>query len=110
MLLRHLKWSVRDNKYLISLEDEDDPVSFNGNNLYEGMDLILNGKPENFDPLNTFDETVYTEEQKQYMDKLFAELPIAIDIVLYLLTTTNNIELGSYKTRYHIRDWKKISE
>jgi hypothetical protein len=46
----------------------------------------------------------YSVEQKSEWDKLYSELPMALDIILY----NGSFELGKYKTRYHLRDWKKI--
>lgn len=103
-LLKYLRWSLLDNKFLVSTENYlDDPAPYGFDTVYEGMDLILNGKPENFNPLNEL--TSFSDEQIKEWDKLLSELPTAIDIILY----TGTFETGSYKTRYHDRDWKKIS-
>jgi len=84
-LLRHLRWSLNDKNFIISTEDaSEDPAPFGANNLYEGIDLILNGKPADFDPLNTEEIEVYTAEQKAHMDKLYSELPTALDIVVFI--------------------------
>lgn len=105
-LLKHLKWSITDKKFIISTEDaSEDPAPFGANNLYEGMDLILNGKQPNFDPLNTEEIEVYSEEVKAEMDKLYSELPMALDIILF----NGHFELGTYRTKFHDRLWKKIN-
>jgi hypothetical protein len=55
-LLKYLR-SVNKAGFIIGTEDEDeDQAPFVENNLYEAINLILNGIPENFDPLNTEDE------------------------------------------------------
>ena len=72
----------------------------------ESIDLILNGKPENFDPLNTSELREFTSEQIKEWDKLISELPTALDIILNMYN--DKFELGIYKTKYHLRDWKKI--
>jgi len=105
-LLRQLKWSTStDNKTIVSVEDINEPLLFNENNVYEAVDLILNGAPANLDPMNTFDAPVYTPEQIAEWDKLLSELPMALDIILY----NGNFNLGIYKTKFHIRDWKLIN-
>jgi len=52
-LLKHLKWSVNDKGFIVGTENEvEDPAPFGENTLYEAIDLILNGMPEDFDPFN----------------------------------------------------------
>ena len=105
-LLKSLKWGLLENKFIVSAEDiTEDPAPFGVDTLYEGMDLVLNGKPENFDPLSSSEPRTYTEEETSKWDKLISELPTALDIILY----TGSFELGTYKTKYHLRDWKKIT-
>lgn len=105
LLLKNLRWGLLNNQFLVSTESpKEDPAPFGTDTIYEGMDIILNGKPENFDPLND-NGSEYTEEQKKEWDELFSELPTALDIILY----NGHFELGTYKTRYHDRQWKKIS-
>lgn len=102
-LLKHLQWSLMDGKFLVSTEDVSiDVAPFGADNVYEAIDLILNGKPEDFNPLET-SEVNYTQEQKDNWDALLGELPMALDIILY----NGHFELGTYKTRYHSRQWKK---
>jgi hypothetical protein len=106
LLLKNLKWGLLENKFIVSAEDiTEDPAPFGADNIYEGIDLVLNGKPENFDPLNSTELTTYTAEQIAEWDKLISELPTALDIILY----TGSFELGNYKTKYHLKDWKKIN-
>jgi hypothetical protein len=104
-LLKHLKWSLTDNKFIVSAENiAEDPALFGFDNNYEAIDLILNGKPKDFNPLET-SEIIYTQEQKDQWDALLAELPMALDVILY----NGHFELGNYKSKYHIRQWKKSS-
>jgi len=105
-LLKHLRWGVKDKNFLVSTDNPDeDPSSFGENNVYDAIDLILNGRPEKFDPLNTEDIKVYSEEEKETMDKLFEELTLALEVILYV----GSFELGNYKCRFHDRQWKKIA-
>jgi hypothetical protein len=100
-LLKNLRWNLQYGKStFISQFIENDTQELA--NIYEEVDLILNGKPSNFDPLNT-EFKDYTSEQKLEWDKLLSELPTALDIVLF----TNSFELGHYRTKYNIRSWKK---
>lgn len=103
-LLRHLRWSVTDKKFIVSTENiEEDPAPFGENNIYDGIDLILNGRPAKFDPLNTEDIKEYSTEEKENMDRLFLELPLALEVVLF----NGHFQLGKYKTKFHDRVWKK---
>jgi hypothetical protein len=102
-LLKQLKWSLTENKFIVSAEDiSEDPAPFGADNVYEAMDLILNGKPQEFNQLET-SEIVYTQEQKDEWDMLLGELPMALDVILY----NGHFELGKYRSKYHIRQWKK---
>ena len=105
-LLRRLSWSEKDGAIVSLGHDGDDYIPpFGENNLYDAMDIILNGVPEDFDPFNTEEIKEYSEEQKAEWDKLYSELPTVLDIVLY----NGNFEIGTYKTKFHIREWKKIN-
>lgn len=103
-LLKFLKWSLTDKKFIISAENiNEDPSPFGGDNIYDDIDLILNGKPDNFNPLTEDNFRQYSKEQKDKMDMLMSDLPTALDIILY----NGNFELGTYTTRYHDRQWKR---
>ena len=106
LLLKNLRWSVNKNNIICNVADEGDDVAppFGEVNLYEAIDLILNGKPEGLDPLTHDKFPEYSVEQKSEWDKLYSELSMALDIILY----NGSFELSKYKTRYHLRDWKKI--
>ena len=104
-LLKHLRWSMNSKNFILGTEDESiDPAPFGENNIYDALDLILNGIPKDFDPFNTVEIKEYSDEQKAEWDKLYSELPMALDIILY----NGHFELGKYRTKFHLRDWKKI--
>ena len=103
-LLKFLRWSKDKNNLIVNISDDEDSVPFGEDNIYDAIDLILNGRPENFDPFETTETRVYTDEEKAYMDKLYSELPLALDVILF----NQNFELGNYKTKYHDRNWKKL--
>lgn len=105
-LLKHLKWSVNNKGFIVNTEDEEiDPAPFGENNIYEAIDLILNGLPVDFDPLNTEEMKVYSEEQMDAWDKLYVELAVVLDIILF----NGSFELGTYRTKFHDRNWKKVN-
>jgi len=101
-LLKHLRWSLNKENLIVNISSDEDSVIFGENNLYDAIDLILNGMPEDFDPFNTEDLKVYTDEEKAEWDKLYSELPMALDIILF----NGHFELGTYATQYHNRQWK----
>lgn len=109
LLLKHIEWSSLGNGIIVGSKDGLDEeeaeyyVPFGCDTLHEGIDLILNGKASNFDPLNQYEPTEYSKEQKEEWDKLYSELPMALDIIL----TNGSFELGNYACRFGQRDWKK---
>jgi len=103
-LLKHLRWSINKDNLIISVEDEEFKIPFGENNLYDAIDLILNGKPKDFDPLNTSEIKNYSPEQKAEWDKLYAELPMCLSIILQ----KQSFETGIYKTKFHDVNWVKI--
>jgi hypothetical protein len=104
-LLKHLRWSVNKENIISGVSDEGDEIAppFGENNIYDAIDLILNGVPADFDPLNTEEIREYSDEQKAEWDKLYSELPMALDVILF----NGHFELGTYRTKYHDRQWKK---
>ena len=105
-LLKHLRWSINKDNIIngVGIEEGDIAPPFGDNNIYEAIDLILNGKTKEIDLLSYDEFPEYSEEQKSVWDNLYSELPTALDVILY----NGHFELGKYKTRYHIRDWKKL--
>lgn len=105
-LIKHLRWSLTPDKHLLSRGNDNEEYGdspFGGDDVYEDMNTILNGKPENFDPLN--DEGIeLTEEQIEDMKGLLSELPTALDIILY----TGNFQPGYYKSKWYDRNWIKF--
>lgn len=102
-LLKFLRWSVKDN-VIQGISNDEEAVPFGENSIYEAIDLILNGQGD-FDPFTTEELPEYSDEQKEEWDKLYAELPTALEIILF----NGSFELGTYKTKFHDRFWKKIS-
>ncbi len=103
-LLQHLRWSINKKNFIVGTEDEtEDPAPFGENNIYDAMDLMFNGVPKNFNPL-TEEVKEYTPEQKAEWDKLYSELPIALEIILF----NGSFSTGTYKCKFHDRQWKKV--
>lgn len=103
-LLKQMKWGLFEDKFLISAEDViNDSDPFGGNDIYESIDLILNGRPENFDPFNTSEFPEYTQEQKTEWDILISELPTAMNVIMF----NGSFEIGNYRTKFHDRNWIK---
>jgi hypothetical protein len=106
-LLKHLSWNELSKGKQISTSETDSP--FGGFDYYEDMGIILYGKLDDFNPsdpstIETADPFLWSEEQKEEMDQLLSELPLALEVVL----STKSFEPGNYKARFHIREWKKI--
>jgi hypothetical protein len=108
-LLKHLRWSLTSDKYIISKGEDHDAdenkFPFGGDSFYEGINIILNGKPTNFDPFNSDEPEVYSPEQIAKWDKLYSELPMVLDVILY----NQEFKIGTFVSNYQIRDWKRIS-
>lgn len=106
-LVRQLRWSMNQENHIVAIGHDGVEYipPFGENNLYEAIDLILHGIPEDFDPFNTEEAKEYSEEQKAEWDKLYEELPTALDIIMY----NGHFELGVYKTKWHDRQWKKVN-
>lgn len=101
-LLKHLKVKSLDNNIILSIEDGED-IPITDNDKYSYIDLILNGKPANIDPFTHEDIIEYSDEQKAEWDALYAELPMALDVILF----NGHFEIGNYKTKFTDRNWKK---
>jgi hypothetical protein len=103
-LLKHIKWGEYDVE-TNTLKTSEAESPFGGDNLYEDAGLILYGIPDNFSPLD--DSMIeYTDEQKENIDKLMSELPLALEIIL----NNGTVDLGLYKTKWHDRVWKKLNK
>ena len=101
-LIRSLRFRLDDSNN-ITCADMLSP--FGGDNIYDDMNLILNGKPHDFDPMKLPEEL--NVETIENLSSLYAELPVALEIVL----TLNTFETGWYKRKWHDRSgWKPISK
>lgn len=106
LLLKNLRWSINSQGIISGVADEGDEIAppFGEYNIYDAISLILNGKPENVDLLTHDEFFIYTDEQKSEWDKLYSELPTALEIIL----SNNSFEIGTYRAKYHDRNWIKI--
>lgn len=98
-LLRSMRFSATED-FFIANEKEGEYSPFGGDNIYEDMDQIIHGKPENFDPFNG----IHLEDSKiESFKQLLSELPVALEIILSVQT----FEVGHYKRKFHDRSgWK----
>ena len=71
-LLKHLRWSVDDNKVIVNKANEGDEIAppFGFDTIYEAIDLILNGKSADIDPFTHEDLIEYSEEQKAAWEQM----------------------------------------
>ena len=106
-LLKNLSWSLNSENHIVALGHDglESIPPFGEDSLYEAMEIILNGVPQDFDPFDFAKiDKKYSDEQKAEWDKLYEELPTALDLVLY----NGSYELGKYKTKYNVKEWKKL--
>jgi hypothetical protein len=103
-LLKNLQWSVDDNNVIVGIKDEGDEIAppFGMDSIYEAIDLILNGKPSESEDETEF--KTYSKVQKDEWDQLYRELPLALEVIL----SRGSFETGTFKTKYHLRNWEKI--
>ena len=100
-LVKGLRFRMGESFDITASDEYGFNSPFGGSNLYEDIDVILNGKPENFDPM--VDPEPLTEEQESEYSDLFNGLPNALEVVL----TLGTFEVGHYKRKYHDRlGWK----
>jgi hypothetical protein len=99
-LIRGLRFRMDDDNN-ITCADMLSP--FGGDNIYEDMNVILYGKPDDFDPMKLPDELA--QDTVEQLSNLYSELPNALEIVL----TLNTFETGWYKRKWHDRSgWKRL--
>jgi len=106
ILLKFLDWELikDDNNKLSTVIEEGATTPFGGISLVEDIGVMIFGKPEgDFDPINEYG-TQYSDEQEREIGRLFSELPMALEIVLFLQT----FEVGVYKRKWNLKNWKKI--
>lgn len=82
----------------------DNPSPWGGDNALEDVYNIIYGRPDEFDPMNE-DEMTFTDEELEVIKKYISEMPLALDITLFFIG--EEITPGTYKTKYHLRDWRK---
>lgn len=106
VLLSNLRWSV-DNTIIKNISDEYDsvPKPFGALNMFEEIDLLLNGKSMDINILEYDEMPTYSEEQKEEWLKLYNELPRALEVILQ----TKSFEPGDYATKSYFRNWEKIN-
>lgn len=101
LALRKLKidLSFTEDKFGLLSSDDATPAD-----IYEELNLIFYGKTEDTSEFDADVEERYGKEKVDEFHKIMIELPKALDIILY----TGKFEPGIYKTKFHVRDWKKV--
>lgn len=89
----------RDAIYSDNTDDED--ASYAAPSIYEEMSYVL-GIPHIPGTEKDAEGKQYDDEAKSKMDKLFNELPTAINIVMF----TKSFQEGTYRTKFGYADWK----
>ena len=105
-LVKVLNFSIQNGHLTTFTSDENNDEKLNAfgyEDLYDEIGLILYGKPENFDPMGT-ELVSYSEEQKEYMDSLWSDMPIVLELKCFYDTLIP----GTYKRKFHNRNWTKI--
>jgi len=97
-LLRNLTVETIDGKPHI-----DGKRLFGNSDIYDDINLILNGKTRDVNPTDTWEEE-YSEELIVEWEGLIGELSTALDIILF----TGSFEKGEYMRRTYNREWVKI--
>lgn len=110
ILIKSLQWDLTEDNFIISKQPEYRNIHkfeikspFGGDDVYEDMFLILVGKTDREIDIMDDSFTIYTKEEKERFQKLLEELPTALDIISY----RQSFETGKFRTKFHIRDWKK---
>ena len=101
-LLKHLDWKINvDN--VIENNKVNNGTPYGGLSLIEDAGLILFGKPEGvFDPLSLH-ERLYSEKQINEIEETYSELPLALEVILYLKT----FDVGHYKKNWNQNNWRE---
>lgn len=104
-LIKHLKW---DTISFPHIKHDVNPLTpfTDGEKIVQDIALILHGYNGEVVQPDTEEDPHYSQEQIDEMKQLYEDLPIALDIICFLGT----FECGMYRTKYHIRDWKKIND
>lgn len=120
-LLSKMNWSMKDDRITnMAVDDDGNHVPVLGDvNLAKGLLLVLKGRPEpdpeTGEPMHIVKITdVETgmvigddveDGMKGELMRIYSELPIALEVIL----TARSFELGVYKCKHYLRDWKKDS-
>lgn len=103
ILLKFLNWEGVNKHKIVTSLDEGAETPFGGIDIIEDVGVMLYGKPDvEFDPLES--TTVeYSEEQISFIREIVKELPMALEVVLFLQT----FELGHYVCKWNLKNWRK---
>jgi len=103
ILLKHLTWGLDESNAIFTIGENETP--YGGLSLLEDVGVMLYGQPQGeFDPLSPYGPQ-YTEEQIHEVETLYSQLPLALQVINF----TQSFELGHYKSKFNIRNWKKYT-
>ena len=105
ILIKHLDWQIiHGSNKISSLFEEGAETPFGGINLVEDIGLMIYGKPEgDFDPLNSYGPE-YSDEQKEFIEEIWSEIPLALEICCFL----QKFEVGKYARKWNLKNWWKL--
>lgn len=112
-MIKAINWDAKA-KCIFEMDDEGRPsltagTPFGGEDLMEDLGFIIYGLPDynplDDDPLSP-DGATYTPEQVANMVSLYMDLPRALEVTSNL----SSFELGTYRRRFHKRDWSQKKE
>ncbi len=112
-LLKHIKFTLKDNVITsVNVDEHGFEMSpFGGDDLIEDIHIILEGVNDKYIKNKIEDLTINETERYDINDdlkikyqKLYDELPTALDIILF----NSNFNVGNFKTKWYDRNWVKI--
>jgi hypothetical protein len=104
ILLKFMDWEVISKDRISAKILEGAETPFGGIDLIEDVGIMIFGKPEGeFDPTSP-SPPKYSTEQKEFIEEIVSELPMALEIVLF----TQKFEEGHYRRKFNIKNWEKV--
>lgn len=104
ILLKFLNWGMTDEGQLTTVNEEGATTMFGGHDMMEDALIMIYGKTnEEFDPLSIYN-SIYSDEQRALVQQYIDELPKALEVINF----TQSFELGTYKSKWNFKTWKKI--
>lgn len=107
LLIKELKWSSIAFPHITKFDSTPNPNTpfTDGEYILDDIALILDGhdKEHEIEHDSEVARRAFSDERIAEIKKIYEELPTALDIICF----TGKFELGWYKTKSYLRDWKK---